>query len=90
MESLHREGIRRLMVEGGARVLASFLESQLVDLIVVIISPLILGGLPAVHFKNSMKSTDSKKDIPRLDKMNTGFAGEDLVVFGQPHWIVRS
>ena len=90
MESLHREGIRRLMVEGGARVLASFLESQLVDFVVVIISPLILGGLPAVHFKNFMKSTDSKKDFPRLDKMNTGFAGEDLVVFGQPHWIVKS
>jgi riboflavin biosynthesis pyrimidine reductase len=78
------------MVEGGARVLASFLESQLVDFVVVTISPMILGGLPAVHFKNSLKSTDSKKDIPRLDKMNTGFAGEDLVVFGRPRWIVES
>ena len=90
MESLHREGIRCLMVEGGARVLASFLESQLVDFIVVTISPLILGGLPAVHFKDSLKSTDSKMDIPMLDKMNTGFVGEDLVVFGHRRWIVKS
>lgn len=90
MESLHREGIKRLMVEGGARVLASFLESHLVDFVVVTISPLILGGLPAVHFKNSFKSMDNKKDIPRLDKMNTGFAGDDLVVFGHPRWIVKS
>ena len=90
MESLYREGIKRLMVEGGARVLASFLESQLVDFVVVTISPLILGGLSAVHFKNSLKSTDNKKEIPRLDKMNTGFAGEDLVVFGRPRWIVDS
>ena len=90
LEILYREGIRRLMVEGGARVLASFLESQLVDFVVVTISPLILGGLPAIQFKNSLKSTDNNKDIPRLDKMNTGFAGEDLVVFGRPRWIVES
>jgi len=90
MESLHREGIRRLMVEGGARVLASFLESQLVDYVVVTISPLILGGLPAVQFKNSLESADNKKVFPSLVKMNTGFVGEDLVVFGHPLWIVKS
>ena len=90
MESLHREGSRRLMVEGGARVLASFLESQLVDFIVVTISPLILGGLPAIQFKNSLNSTNKNKYITRLVNINTDFAGEDLVVFGRPRWIVES
>jgi GTP cyclohydrolase II len=86
LEILYREGIRCLMVEGGARVLASFLGAQLVDFIVVTISPLILGGLPAVQFPGSLDSSMDNRDVPRLDRMYTELAGEDLVVYGRPRW----
>ncbi|KAJ2798910.1 2,5-diamino-6-(ribosylamino)-4(3H)-pyrimidinone 5'-phosphate reductase [Coemansia guatemalensis] len=48
--ALRRLGIRRLMVEGGARVIQSFLESQLVDVLIVTIAPVLVGssGVPAV------------------------------------------
>lgn len=88
LDILYREGIRRLMVEGGAKVLASFLEAQLVDFFVVTISPIILGGLPGIQFLRSTDSQDNKRDGLKLDRMNTGFAGEDLVVYGRPQWIV--
>ncbi|KAJ2612162.1 2,5-diamino-6-(ribosylamino)-4(3H)-pyrimidinone 5'-phosphate reductase [Coemansia sp. RSA 1365] len=43
-------GIQRLMVEGGARVIQSFLESQLVDVLIVTIAPVLVGssGVSAV------------------------------------------
>jgi GTP cyclohydrolase II len=86
METLHQERIRRIMIEGGARVLGSFLGAQLVDFVVITISPLFLGGLAAVEFPDSVETSMGTRDIPRLDKMDTGFAGKDLVVYGQPAW----
>jgi 3,4-dihydroxy 2-butanone 4-phosphate synthase/GTP cyclohydrolase II len=81
LETLHLRGIRRLMVEGGARVISSFLSAGLVDFLVVTISPLILGGLPAVQFPVS--SSDQGEAL-RLDKFNFEITGDDLVVFGHP------
>jgi 3,4-dihydroxy 2-butanone 4-phosphate synthase/GTP cyclohydrolase II len=45
---LHARGVRSLMVEGGARVIASFLTARLVDLFVITLAPMLLGGLPVV------------------------------------------
>jgi 3,4-dihydroxy 2-butanone 4-phosphate synthase/GTP cyclohydrolase II len=87
LEILHREGIRQLMVEGGASVLASFLTAQLVDFLVVTISPLILGGLPAVQFIDTPDFSIGNLIYPRLEHMGSIFAGEDLVVYGRPCWI---
>jgi len=84
LDILHARGIRRLIVEGGARVLTSFLEARLTDFMVVTISPMILGGLPAVSFPRRRGSTTKVKEIIKLDKMNSTFYGEDLVVFGRP------
>jgi 3,4-dihydroxy 2-butanone 4-phosphate synthase/GTP cyclohydrolase II len=46
--ALGAAGVRRLMVEGGARVLTSFLRAGLGDYAVVTVAPRFLGGLPAV------------------------------------------
>jgi 3,4-dihydroxy 2-butanone 4-phosphate synthase/GTP cyclohydrolase II len=48
MDALGAAGVRRLMVEGGARVLTSFLRAALGDYAVVTIAPRFLGGLAAV------------------------------------------
>jgi diaminohydroxyphosphoribosylaminopyrimidine deaminase/5-amino-6-(5-phosphoribosylamino)uracil reductase len=46
---LYKKGIRRLLVEGGRRVITSFIKSKLADTITVIIAPKILGdGIPGI------------------------------------------
>ncbi len=42
-------GINNVMVEGGARVITSFLSQRLVDWIVITIAPTFLGGLHALE-----------------------------------------
>lgn len=46
--ALRAEGIRTLMVEGGARIISTFLKLALVDYCVITITPKILGGLRAI------------------------------------------
>ena len=41
-------GIRSLMVEGGAAVITSFLKAELVDALVLTLSPKLVGGYKAV------------------------------------------
>jgi riboflavin-specific deaminase-like protein len=79
LETLQEAGVERLMVEGGARVLASFLAAQLVDYLVVTVSPLILGGLPALQLPGSDANIG---EVLRIEKMNAEPVGEDLVLFG--------
>ena len=45
LDNLSSLGIKTLMVEGGSRVIASFLSENLVDKIILTISPLFLGGI---------------------------------------------
>jgi riboflavin biosynthesis pyrimidine reductase len=68
-----------LMVEGGGQVIGSFLQERLVDYIVLTITPLYLGGLPAVD--NVPGSA-----LPRLENPRYAAFGEDLVVWGRPVW----
>jgi len=44
---LNGTGVRSLLVEGGARVLASFLRSQLFDRMTVYVAPVVIGGSTA-------------------------------------------
>jgi 3,4-dihydroxy 2-butanone 4-phosphate synthase/GTP cyclohydrolase II len=48
LRQLYAEGIAHLMVEGGARIITSFLEARLVDYVAVTIAPVFMGGLAAV------------------------------------------
>jgi GTP cyclohydrolase II len=48
LDKLGEAGVKRVMVEGGAKVLTSFLQAQLADYAVVTIAPRFLGGLAAV------------------------------------------
>ena len=47
LEDLHRRGVRRLLVEGGSQVLASFLRAGLVDRFTVFVASWIIGGSSA-------------------------------------------
>jgi riboflavin biosynthesis pyrimidine reductase len=77
------EGINDLMVEGGARVITSFLEARLVDYAFITIAPQFLGGLSAV-------GTSARSGIPaalaNLTRWVSRHLGEDLVLGGEIDW----
>ena len=76
---LNREGIHSVMVEGGAGVITSFLQAQLVDLIVLTISSRLVGGVRGIE---SLLADNG----PRLDKFGVQRLDDDLLVWGCPHW----
>ena len=67
------------MVEGGAGVITSFLQAQLVDLVVLTIASRLIGGVRGVE---SLLADDG----PRLDKFGVQRFDEDLLVWGCPRW----
>ena len=86
MKVLHGEGIKSIMVEGGARVITGFLLAKLVDYLVLTISPQILGGLPSVQFDRWQKNNDFPVKGIRMCNYSIEKAGVDLVVFGRLEW----
>ena len=79
LERLEKCCVRRLLVEGGARILSSFLESKLVDYVVVTVSPRFVGGV---------RPLDSRElsSFPGLVSWRAERVGEDLVVAGGLVW----
>ena len=90
--------INSLMVEGGARVITSFLSERLVDLIVLTIVPRFLGGLHAPEAWSEVPTglitsvaplTSALEAIfPRLRTWQAERAGGDLLIWGIPEWEV--
>jgi 3,4-dihydroxy 2-butanone 4-phosphate synthase/GTP cyclohydrolase II len=67
-------GVRSVMVEGGSSVLTSFLQSGLIDHLVVTVAPLVLGGLHAVN----VLTTPLPLQSPHWEMF-----GNDLVFWGR-------
>jgi 3,4-dihydroxy 2-butanone 4-phosphate synthase/GTP cyclohydrolase II len=80
---LGREGVRHVMVEGGARIITSFLEGRLVDYALVTIAPQILGGLAAVE---PAARAGTRWSGVRLRFSVSARLGEDLVLGGEVAW----
>ena len=83
LSMLGREGIRSVMVEGGARVITSFLHAQKVDLTVLTIAPLLVGGLSAIE-------SSLAENTSQLDEFDVLHLETDLLVWGRPHWVGKS
>ncbi len=79
MAQLAKLGIKSVMVEGGARIITSFLRAALVDSMVVTIAPRLLGGLPAVTQLNG-------HGLPSLHNPKIVQLGEDMVMSGAVVW----
>lgn len=82
LDHLGRLGVSRLMVEGGARIITSFLRECLVDLLVLTVSPRLVGGLRAVGDLGEGKLVD----FPRLRHPHSTWLGEDLILWGRMAW----
>jgi riboflavin biosynthesis pyrimidine reductase len=76
---LGHEGMPSVMVEGGAGIITSFLQAQMVDLVVLTIASRLIGGVRGIE--NLLAD-----DGPHLDKFGVQRFGEDLLVWGCPRW----
>ena len=79
MIALRREGIRSVLVEGGASVITSFLSSDVVDRLVVGIAPRVLGsGTDAV---NDLGIREISSSI-RMDRRAVHLVEGDVLIAG--------
>ena len=77
LKCLAGEGVKSLMVEGGAEVIASFLGLGLVDQVLLTIAPMFVGGL---HAPGRLPGNA----MVRLAEMQVLRLGKDLIVYGKP------
>ena len=82
VERLRQLGIRSLMVEGGTKVISSFLREGLVDSAVITITPAFVGGKHAVD----ALGLERMEDFPRLSQAEWFAFGPDMVVCGDIEW----
>ncbi len=81
MKILAAKRINSLMVEGGARVITSFVNSRLVDQFIVTVSPRCVGGLPVID-------SDGLQSGPNLKLVDVSYQhlGHDLIIWARPKW----
>lgn len=71
-------GIASLMVEGGARVITSFLKNHLADWLVITLTPRLVGGLNVID----QSLWDRPEHYPRLAHLSSQPCGDDLIIWG--------
>ncbi len=70
--------VNSLMVEGGARIITSFLRDKLPDFVVLTIAPVMVGGLRAV---SDLGESDPNQFL-RLRDPGHRWLGNDLILWG--------
>ncbi|HEX9402708.1 MAG TPA: bifunctional diaminohydroxyphosphoribosylaminopyrimidine deaminase/5-amino-6-(5-phosphoribosylamino)uracil reductase RibD [Anaeromyxobacter sp.] len=82
LAKLAARGVTHLLVEGGARVHARFLEEGLVDRVAVLVAPKLAGadGVPLLAGRGPARMADAL----RLDEVQVERIGEDVLVIGRP------
>ncbi|MEI7448964.1 MAG: RibD family protein [Desulfomonile sp.] len=78
LDKLAGLGINSLMVEGGARIITSFLLERLANYIVLTVAPVLVGGLRAV---SDLGQSDPKNCL-RIKNRGHRWLGEDLILWG--------
>ena len=78
LEQLKKMGVHTVMVEGGARIITSFLAARLAHQLVVTISPMFVAGLRAVQSLDNIKA----EDRPRLKNVHYEVFADDIVMRG--------
>lgn len=64
MEELRRRGVRRVLVEGGSQVIASYLRAGLVSRLTVYVAPVLIGGATAPTMMAGLETPDEQGAVP--------------------------
>jgi 3,4-dihydroxy 2-butanone 4-phosphate synthase/GTP cyclohydrolase II len=88
LQRLAAEGIISLLVEGGARVITSFIFERLIDQFVIYIAPTIIGGLHAVErlLVPELGEKPDAREFPAARLKGYERLGKDLVIWGEMVW----
>jgi 3,4-dihydroxy 2-butanone 4-phosphate synthase/GTP cyclohydrolase II len=78
---LSERGMKSLMVEGGARVITSFVKARLVDQFIITIAPRMVGGLSVFE-----RDAFSEPPLRGFSDMMYRQLGADLVLWATPAW----
>jgi len=81
LEDLGRREIAGLLVEGGGRIAAGFLDAGLVDKVLLIFAPLLIGGAKAVSLYAGT-GAGPLAEAPRVSRVSTFRLGGDLLLEG--------
>ena len=84
---LRKEGIKSVMVEGGAQIITAFLMAKLVDLMILTVSPMLVGGLHVLtELLVEPGGVQTGTVFPRLDLFGLENIEGDLLFWGRPLW----
>lgn len=87
LDVLGGNGISSVMVEGGTSILTNFLRQQQVQRLILTISPMFVGGAPALDEICPHDEDDpDAADFPRLKNIQQQWCGDDLILEGDPVW----
>lgn len=81
MNELARRNIDSVMVEGGARVITSFIKLGLADLFVITLAPRLVGGLSVIDTENFKAAS-----YIQLKDVHYQRLGVDLIIWARPNW----
>jgi 2,5-diamino-6-(ribosylamino)-4(3H)-pyrimidinone 5'-phosphate reductase len=83
MAHLVGRGIHQLMVEGGGKVIASFVRARLVDEMTVYYAPVLIGGSTAPTLYAGPETPDAASAVP-LTRVGVAALGEGVLVTLRP------
>ena len=84
MSLLSNMKINSIMVEGGAQVITSFVNSKLVDQFIITITPKLVGGLQVLN-------SERFKAVPYLNfkQVHYQHLDDDIIMWARPGWETR-
>ncbi len=88
LEHLALSGISTVMVEGGARVITSFLARGMVDRLLLTVAPSFIGGLHALEERlpGAFADGDGNGRLPALSHCVYEKRGRDLIIYARLSW----
>lgn len=79
LQTLKEHGICSVMVEGGAQVISSFMEENVVDTLIMTIAPVFVGDA-GIGYRYPVSPSDSTTKFDKLKYITTEKFGRDSVV----------
>lgn len=88
MKKVRELGVKKLLIEGGARIITSFFYQQLVDRYIVTITPAIIGGVHAVEqlIVQKVRTNAGTQQFPIIKIAGYEQLGKDLAIYGMVIW----
>lgn len=88
LDALREHDLRSVMVEGGTKVITSFMRQHLVDHLILTVAPMFVGGKTALDpFAGKTENDRSTYEpLADLDNIQYQWLGKDLILEGTPVW----